>query len=128
MHINLRGQYCHDRAAAGALAGTGPEMRLAGVGAVLLESAPAGTVESGPRPGPLLPQHSLPCHPLGVSPGLQSAPAAVGIGRAHAVPAGGVYLTRSHLHSGHLQAGGGGQLSKGGGGEGGVPDRRVSMR
>lgn len=64
VHINLRGQYCHGRAAAGALTGTGPEMWLAGVGAILLECAPAGTVGSGPRPRPPPLQPSLPCRRL----------------------------------------------------------------
>lgn len=71
---------------------------------------------SGPRPEPLCPTPppGLPAlpPPQGASPGLQSAPAAVGISCAHAVPAGGVYLTRRHLHAGHLQAEGA-QLSKG---------------
>lgn len=58
-----------------ALTGTGPEVWLAGIGAILMECAPD----------------------------LQSIPAtAIGICCAHTGPACGVYLSRCHLHSGHL--------------------------
>lgn len=60
----------------------------------------------------LSPSPSYPAITSGASPGLQSAPATVGISCAHTVTAGGVYLTGCHLHSGHLQAEGV-QLSKG---------------
>lgn len=46
----------------------------------------------------------------GVSPRLQGTPAAVGIGRTHAVPAGGVHSTRSDFHPGHLEAEAGAQI------------------
>lgn len=50
------------------------------------------------------------CAP-GASPRLQGAPAAVGVGRAHAVPAGGVRGARGDLHPGHLETEAGAQLS-----------------
>lgn len=40
----------------------------------------------------------------GASPRLQGAPAAVGIGRTHAVPAGGVHGAGGDFHPGHLEA------------------------
>lgn len=49
-HINLSRQDSHCGTAAGALAGTGPEMLLARVGAVLLQGAPVvARYTSGPR-------------------------------------------------------------------------------
>lgn len=103
VHVNLRRQHSHGRAAARALAGTCPEVRLAGIGTVLLQGASAVVhrVTAAPRRLHLLPPLSalpqaLPC--------LQGAPATVGISSAHAVPTGGIHLTRCHLHSGHLEA------------------------
>lgn len=113
VHVDLCRQDSHGGTAAGALAGTGPEMLLAVVGAVLLQGAPgAAWHRSGPRraPGPTAAAHTLPLPP-GASPCLQGTPATVGVGCTHAVPAGGVHSTGGDSHPGHLEAEGRAQLS-----------------
>lgn len=69
VHIDLGRQDGHGGTAAGALAGTGPETRLAGVGAVLLQGAPGvARRRSGRRGAP--PPRRLPWpspHPRGLT-------------------------------------------------------------
>lgn len=112
-HIDLGRQDGHGRTAAGALAGTGPEMLLAGIGAVLLQGAP-GVAPQGQDPGQLLPPPQpswSSCCWCPASPRLQGTPAAVGICRTHAVPTGGVHVAGGDLHPGHLGAEVGAQLN-----------------
>lgn len=78
VHVDLGRQDGHGRAAAGTLAGTGPEVRLAGVGAVLLQGAP-GAPGAGQDPGrwggsppPRPPGPSLRPRSLTASPGRTS--------------------------------------------------------
>lgn len=67
---------------------------------------------SGPRWAPWPPGgFPGPTHTPGASPSLQGAPAAVGVSRTHAVPAGGVHGARSDFDPGHLGAEGKAQLS-----------------
>lgn len=63
---------------------------------------PAAASQAQPLPLPL----------PGASPCLQGTPAAVGIGRTHAVPTGGVHGTRSDFHPNHLEAEAGARLSE----------------
>ena len=97
--------------------GWGPRWRWSRNAAGWSQHSPAaactwgGKAASGPSWAPPLPQPPGPSPCPGASPCLQGAPAAVGIGRAHAVPAGGVHGTRSDFHPNHLQAEVGAQLS-----------------
>lgn len=109
VHVDLCRQDCHGGTAAGALAGTGPEMRLVRVGTVLLQGAPGAAGHRSDPQGAPLPSHpavALQAQPLPQqgSPCLQCTPAAVGVGGPHAVPTGGMHGTGSNLHPGHLEA------------------------
>lgn len=112
-HIDLRRQHCHGRAAPGALTGTGPEMRLTGVGTILLECAPAGTVGLGLRSGPLplAPPHPTPCHH---SQGLTGSPEYTSHSRHRLRPHSPHRWNVPHMPQPSLgpSAGRGGQLSK----------------